>query len=141
MGANWLASHERDKMLPVFWEERVLARLGRANLYLKGDQPAWPSKEGSNVPTLPRSASHMKHLRIFIAFASDSEPQRRIIRTICESDKSIKAICRKLGVSLDWFDFTRCFFRRWPSTVFNQPSSRKIEARLVRVSLLAETRQ
>ena len=48
----------------------------------------------------------MKHLRIFIAFASDSEPQRRIIRTICESDKSIKAICRKLGVSLDWFDFT-----------------------------------
>lgn len=47
----------------------------------------------------------MKHLRIFIAFASDSESQRRTIRTICQSDKSIKALCRELGVSLDCFDF------------------------------------
>ena len=47
----------------------------------------------------------MKHLRIFIAFTSDSESQRRIIRTICQSDKSIKALCRELGVSLDCFDF------------------------------------
>jgi len=47
----------------------------------------------------------MKHLRIFIAFASDSESQRRIIRKICQSDESIKTLCRELGVSLDCFDF------------------------------------
>ncbi len=47
----------------------------------------------------------MKQLRIFIAFASDCERERRIIRKTCQSDKTIKALCRELDVSLDCVDF------------------------------------
>ncbi len=47
----------------------------------------------------------MKRLRIFIAFASDCEGERRIIRKTCQSDKTIRAICRENDVSLDCVDF------------------------------------
>ncbi|MDR4469750.1 MAG: hypothetical protein MRJ68_15890, partial [Nitrospira sp.] len=47
----------------------------------------------------------MKQLRIFIAFASDCEGERRIIRKICRSDEMIRTLCRELEVHLDCFDF------------------------------------
>lgn len=47
----------------------------------------------------------MKQLRIFIAFASDCESERRIIRKTCQADRTIQALCRELDVKLDWADF------------------------------------
>jgi len=47
----------------------------------------------------------MKQLRIFIAFASDCEPERQIIHKICQDDKTIRALCRELEINLGCFDF------------------------------------
>jgi hypothetical protein len=47
----------------------------------------------------------MKHLRIFIAFASDCDRERRIILKMCRSDRTIKKLSLDLGVGLDCADF------------------------------------
>lgn len=47
----------------------------------------------------------MKHLRIFIAFASDCDQERRVISKMCRSDRTIKKLSLDLGVSLDCGDF------------------------------------
>ena len=48
----------------------------------------------------------MKQFRIFIAFASDCDAERRAIRKICQLDQTIKKLCLECGISLDYADFT-----------------------------------
>jgi hypothetical protein len=47
----------------------------------------------------------IKQLRIFIAFASDCDAERRAIHRICQSDPTIKKLRLTLGISLDCVDF------------------------------------